>query len=141
MRINKAGLDIIKEFEELRLEAYLCPAGVPTIGWGHTRGVKLGQTITEEQAEGFLLEDTHEAELAIQRLVHTPLTQNQFDALVSLVFNIGIANFKSSTLLKKLNTGDTVGTANEFNKWVYSKKIKLRGLVRRRDKERLLFLK
>lgn len=140
MKISNKGLDLIKRFEGLRLEAYLCAAGVPTIGYGHTRGVKLGQKITEQQAEDLLLEDIHEFELAIQRLVSVNLTQNQFDALVALIFNIGIGNFKSSTLLKKLNLKDYVGAANEFNKWVYAAKKKLRGLVKRRDAERLLFI-
>jgi len=140
MKISEKGLNLIKQFEGLRLEAYLCSAGVPTIGYGHTRGVKLGQTITQEQADAFLSEDIHEFELAVQRLVFVPITQNQFDALVSFVFNVGIGNLKKSTLLKKLNEGDVVGAANEFNKWVFAGGKKLKGLQRRRDKERLLFL-
>lgn len=140
MRISSKGIDLIKSFEGLRLEAYLDSVNVPTIGYGHTRNVRLGQTITVEQAEAFLMEDIHEFELAIQRLVHINLTQNQFDALVSFTFNVGIGNLKKSTLLKKLNTGDIAGAANEFNKWVYAGKQKLKGLVKRRSKERLLFI-
>ena len=140
MRISSKGIDLIKSFEGLRLEAYLDSVNVPTIGYGHTRNVRLGQTITVEQAEAFLMEDIHEFELAIQRLVCIPLSQNQFDALVSFTFNVGIGNLKKSTLLKKLNTGDIAGAANEFNKWVYAGKQKLKGLVKRRSKERLLFI-
>lgn len=140
MRISSKGIDLIKNFEGLRLEAYLDSVNVPTIGYGHTRNVRIGQTITVEQAEAFLMEDIHEFELAIQRLVCIPLSQNQFDALTSFTFNVGIGNLKKSTLLKKLNTGDIAGAANEFNKWVYAGKQKLKGLVKRRSKERLLFI-
>ena len=140
MRISEKGINLIKRFEGLRLEAYLDSVAVPTIGYGHTRGVKLGQTITQEQADAFLEEDIHEFELAIQRLVHINLTQNQFDALVSFTFNLGIGNLKQSTLLKKLNAGDITGAANEFNRWVYAGGKKLTGLVKRRSAERLLFI-
>lgn len=140
MKISTKGIDLIKGFEGLRLEAYLCQAGIPTIGYGHTRGVKLGQTITQEQADSFLLEDIHEFELAIQRLVYASITQNQFDALVSFTFNVGIGNLKKSTLLKKLNAKDIAGAANEFNKWIYAGGKKSKGLAKRRDKERLLFI-
>lgn len=140
MRISEKGINLIKRFEGLRLGAYLDSVGVPTIGYGHTRGVKLGQTITQEQADAFLEEDIHEFELAIQRLVHVNLTQNQFDALVSFTFNLGIGSLKQSTLLKKLNAGDITGAANEFNRWVYAGGKKLTGLVKRRSAERLMFI-
>ncbi len=140
MKISEKGLALIKQFEGLRLHAYLCAAGVPTIGYGHTKGVEMDDAITEEQAEHLLQEDLREFELAIQRLVHISITQNQFDALVSLVFNIGVDNFKKSTLLKKVNARDTSGAANEFNKWVFAGKKKLEGLVKRRNAERLLFI-
>lgn len=140
MRISEKGINLIKRFEGLRLEAYLDSVDVPTIGYGHTRGVKLGQTITQEQADAFLEEDIHEFELAIQRLVHVNLTQNQFDALVSFTFNLGIGSLKQSTLLKKLNAGDITGAANEFNRWVYAGGKKLTGLVKRRSAERLMFI-
>lgn len=140
MRISDKGIELIKRFEGLRLEAYLDSVDVPTIGYGHTRGIKLGQTITQEQADAFLEEDIHEFELAIQRLVHVNLTQNQFDALVSFTFNLGIGSLKQSTLLKKLNAGDITGAANEFNRWVYAGGKKLTGLVKRRSAERLMFI-
>lgn len=140
MRISEKGINLIKRFEGLRLEAYLDSVDIPTIGYGHTRGIKLGQTITQEQADAFLEEDIHEFELAIQRLVHVNLTQNQFDALVSFTFNLGIGSLKQSTLLKKLNAGDITGAANEFNRWVYAGGKKLTGLVKRRSAERLMFI-
>ena len=140
MRISEKGINLIKKFEGLRLEAYLDSVDIPTIGYGHTRGIKLGQTITQEQADAFLEEDIHEFELAIQRLVHVNLTQNQFDALVSFTFNLGIGSLKQSTLLKKLNAGDITGAANEFNRWTYAGGKKLTGLVKRRSAERLMFI-
>lgn len=140
MRLSDKGINLIKQFEGLRLETYLCSAGIPTIGYGHTRGVKLGQKITEEQAAQYLREDVHEAELAVQREVYFGIAPHQFDALVSLVFNIGIGAFRKSTLLKKLNASDIIGAANEFNKWVYAGGKKSKGLAKRRDAERKLFL-
>lgn len=140
MRMSKEGLDLLKQFEELRLTAYLDGGGVPTIGWGHTKGVTLGQTITIEKAEQFLSEDLHDAELAVWREVHYGLAPHQFDALVSLVFNIGVSAFRKSTLLKKLNASDIAGAANEFNRWVFDNGKKVKGLVTRRKKEQQLFL-
>lgn len=116
--IADPGLDIIKESELMRLVAYLpTPNDVPTIGWGHTAGVKLGDKCTVQQAAQWLREDCAWAEREVNRLVTVPLNQNQFDALVSLVFNIGSGNFASSTLLRKLNAGDYAGAANEFPRW------------------------
>ena len=140
MKISQKGLDLIKQFEGLRLNAYLCAAGVPTIGYGHTKGVDMDDAITKEQAEELLREDIHEFELIVQRLVYYKITQNQFDALVSFAFNLGGDSLKHSTLLKKLNAGDIAGAANEFNKWVFAGKKKLTGLVKRRSAERLLFI-
>lgn len=133
------GLEIIKQCESLRLEAYLCPAGIPTIGYGHTKGVRLGQKITVEQANQLLADDYLEAEDGVTHAVHVPLTQNQLEALTSFVFNLGIGNLKSSTLLKKINASDFSGAANEFDKWVFSKGVKLNGLVKRRALEKQLF--
>lgn len=133
------GIDLIKQFEGLRLESYLCPAGVPTVGWGHTKNVKLGTKITREQAERYLADDYLEAESQVANCVKVPLRVNQLDALTSFVFNLGIGNLRSSTLLKKLNKGDYEGAAAEFDKWVYSDGKKLAGLVKRRAAERKLF--
>ena len=140
MKTSQRGLDLIKRFEGLRLSAYWCPAGVKTIGYGHTRGVTMGMRITKPQANEFLLDDVALAERDIDELVKVPLSQNQFDALVDFVFNLGAEEFAESTLLKKLNARDYAGAANEFSKWVYSDHVKLPGLVKRRAAERELFL-
>lgn len=133
------GLDIIKKFEGLKLEAYLCPAGIPTIGWGHTRGVKLGQKISAAQAGVFLDHDYQEAEDAVKRLVKVPLNGNQLGALTSFVFNLGEGRLMGSTLLRLLNQGEYRLAALEFDKWVYSDGKKLNGLITRRKAERELF--
>lgn len=133
------GIPIIKQYEGLKLEAYLCPAGIPTIGYGHTRGVKLGQKISAAQAEVFLDHDYEEAEDAVKRLITVPLTDNQLGALTSFVFNLGEGKLLGSTLRRKLNSGDYKGAAAEFDKWVYSGGKKLNGLIARRTAERKLF--
>ena len=133
------GIPIIKQYEGLKLEAYLCPAGIPTIGYGHTRGVKLGQRVSAAQAEVFLDHDYEEAEDAVKRLITVPLTDNQLGALTSFVFNLGEGRLLGSTLRRKLNSGDYKGAAAEFDKWVYSGGKKLNGLIARRAAERKLF--
>ena len=133
------GIPIIKQYEGLKLEAYLCPAGIPTICYGHTRGVKLGQKISAAQAEVFLDHDYEEAEDAVKRLITVPLTDNQLGALTSFVFNLGEGRLLGSTLRRKLNSGDYKGAAAEFDKWVYSGGKKLNGLIARRAAERKLF--
>lgn len=135
--VNK---DIVKEFEGLRLETYKCPAGVWTIGYGHTRGVIPGDVITEAEAEALLAEDLEDSEDAVRAFVNVELNQNQFDALVSFVYNLGSGNFNSSTLLRKLNNGDYLGAANEFNRWNKAGGVVLSGLVRRRNAEANLFI-
>lgn len=139
-KINQAGLELIKSFESLYLHSYQCPSGIWTIGWGHTKGVKPGQCITRAQAEAFLRADLVRAEWAVERLVKVPLTDNQFSALVSFVFNCGEAALRTSTLLRKLNRRDYAGAADQFRRWVKSKGKVLTGLVRRREAERSLFL-
>lgn len=141
MRIGINGLNLIKEFEGLRLQAYQCSANVWTIGYGHTADVGENDVITEEEALHFLHQDLAESERAVNQYVHVPLTQNQFDALVSFVFNLGAGNFRNSTLLKKLNAGDDDGAAQEFGRWIHVGGKALPGLVRRREAERALFLK
>jgi len=140
MQISEKGLDLIKRFEGCQLSAYRCPAGVLTIGYGHTHGVHAGDTCTPRQAELWLTEDCSVAELTIESNVKVPVNQNQFDALVSFVFNLGAGNFVKSTLLKKLNAGDYTGAAIEFDCWVNAGGRKLPGLVKRRAAERELFL-
>ncbi|MDR1662081.1 MAG: glycoside hydrolase family protein [Azoarcus sp.] len=140
-KINSAGLKIVKESEGLYLKAYLCPANVLTIGYGHTAGVEKGMIITEAQADAYLLADVGATESAVYRSVKVDLTSNQFSALVSFTFNVGAGNFSSSTLLKKLNAGDYVGAADQFLVWNKGGGKVLPGLVTRRTKERELFLK
>ena len=137
--INSAGLQITEESEGLRLKAYLDSGGVPTIGYGHTRGVKLGMACTPQQAKEWLKEDMGIAEDSVKSLVKVPLTENQFSALSDFEFNLG--KLGKSTLLKKLNAKDYQGAANEFDKWIYTKGKVLQGLVIRRKKEKDLFTK
>ncbi|BEM56381.1 lysozyme [Serratia marcescens] len=141
MIIGTNGLNLIKHFEGLKLRAYQCSAHVWTIGYGHTADVSANDVITEEEALYFLHQDLAESERAVNQYVHAPLTQNQFDALVSFVFNLGVGNFRTSTLLKKLNAGDNDGVAQEFGRWIHAGGKALPGLVRRREAERALFLK
>lgn len=140
MQTSNNGINLIKRFEGLRLEAYRDSVGIPTIGYGHTHGVKMGDVITGAQADDFLREDLKVAELTINTNAKVKLTQGQFDALASFVFNLGSGNFVKSTLLKKLNTGDYAGAADEFGKWVNAGGKKLPGLVKRRAAEREVFL-
>lgn len=142
MKISDNGLEIIKDSEALRLNAYLdTKAGrVPTIGWGHTKGVTMGMTCTVAQAEKWLREDVASAESDVHKYVTVPMSQGAFDALVSFVFNIGGPQFSTSTLLRLLNTGDYIGASNEFQKWIYDNKVKQGGLVIRREKERQDFI-
>lgn len=140
MFISSIGLALIKKREALRLKAYLDTGGVPTIGYGHTHGVKLGDVCTQEQAERWLEGDASIAELAVNNLVRVSLNQNQFDALVCFVFNIGVAAFAASTLLRKLNASDYEGAANQFGRWIYDNGKVVSGLVNRRAAERDLFI-
>lgn len=139
MNISDAGLELIKEHEGLRLRAYLDSVQVPTIGYGHTKGVALGMTCTEAQADAWLREDVREAERCVNGVVSVPLTQGEFDALVSFVFNLGCSNFRQSTLLRKLNDSDYDGAAEEFSKWNHAGGIVVAGLSARRAAERQRF--
>jgi len=139
-RINKAGLQLIKDFEGLKLTAYKCPAGVWTIGYGSTGPhVRPGMTITPREASELLTADLLRFERAVTRLVKMPLNDNQFAALVSFAFNVGEAALEKSTLLKHLNAGRIAMAAQEFLRWNKAGGKVLAGLVRRREAERLLF--
>jgi lysozyme len=142
VNINAAGLDLIKKFEGCKLKAYRCPAGVWTIGFGHTsKSVKQGQTISQHQADTILASDIEKFEEGVADLTSkTTLTENQFAACVSLAFNIGITRFASSTLYKKLMKGDVEGAAKEFSKWTLAGGKRMPGLVKRREAEMALFL-
>lgn len=140
------GIELIKEFEGCRLTAYKCPAGVWTIGYGHTGTVdgKLignGMTITAAKATELLKKDLAEFEAAVNGCVTVPITQNMFDALVSFSFNVGAGALRRSTLLRKLNAKDYDGAAAEFPLWNKAGGKVLNGLVRRRERERQLFLR
>ena len=139
MKINEAGLNLIKDFEGCRLKAYLCPAGVWTIGYGHTQGVKPDMVINQLQAERFLRQDLKRFEDAVTSLVKVPITPNQFSALVSFAYNVGTGALYDSTLLRKLNKKDYKGAANEFLRWNKAGGKVLPGLTRRRLAEKDLF--
>lgn len=144
MQELKPAIDIIKEFEGLKLEAYLCPANVWTIGYGTTvypNGVKVkqGDRCTKEQADLYLLADVLKFQGHVLYLVTAELTKNKFCALLSFTYNVGPENLKKSTLLKKLNKKDFAGAALEFLKWNKAGGKVLAGLVRRRKMEMDLF--
>lgn len=138
-RTSQNGLALIKKFEGYRSTAYQCSAGVWTLGYGHTSGVKAGDTCTLEQAEQWLKEDVRTAENAVNA-EGLKLTQNQFDALVSFTYNVGTAAFKSSTLLKKIKADpDDPAIAQEFARWTYAAGQQVAGLANRRDDEAGLY--
>ena len=142
MNTSDTGLKFIAEHEGMRLKAYPDPGtgGEPwTIGVGHTGGVSPCDTCTEAQALEWLREDVAEAEAAINELVTTDITQPQYDALVSFIFNCGRGNFAKSTLLKKVNADDVDGAAAEFSKWDMAAGRHLAGLTKRRLAEAALF--
>ena len=139
MKTNQAGVDLIKHFEGCRLEAYVCPAGKLTIGYGTTRGVTSGMKITEAIAEKFLKEDLEKFGLQLNTL-RLHLTDNQFSALVSFIYNVGFGNFSNSTLRKKVQTNhnDPV-IRNEFLRWNKGGGKVLPGLIARRQAESDLY--
>lgn len=139
MEYSRKGLDLTERSEGCRLVAYQDSAGVYTIGYGHTKGVRKGDVITQAQAEAFLIADIQDAVHDIERLVRCKLTQGQFDALVDFDFNLGSANLASSTLLKKLNGGDYEGAGREFQRWNRAGGKILAGLTTRREEEAKLF--
>lgn len=146
MRASDNAKALIKSYERLRLKAYRCPAGVWTIGYGHTKGVTQSSVVNRQGAEELFNKDLYDiAEYPISDIFYkakVTLTQNQFDALCSFVFNIGTTNFRKSTLLKKalVNPNDK-SIYNEFKKWNKSDKKELEGLTRRRIREADLYFK
>ncbi len=138
--INSAGLMLIKEAEGLRLKPYQDSAGVWTIGYGSTRGITAEtHPITEEAAEELLRNDLEHAQAEVERLIHVHLSENQYAALVSLVFNAGSAPLLK-TLGKLLNAGSYDTAAHEFGRWNHADGVVVKGLTTRREKERALFL-
>ena len=146
MRTGKPGLEIIKHFEGFSPDPYLCPADVPTIGYGATYGfdhkrITMGHCpISLEEGEALLAQELGSVERSVRRLVQVALTQNQFDALVSFTFNLGSGRLQSSTLRSKLNRENYEGAADQFPKWRKAGGKVLLGLVKRRAVERKLFL-
>lgn len=130
----------ISSFEGCRLSAYMCSAGVWTIGYGHTEDVKEGDTCTEEQAKAWLIDDIRETQALLAYYVNVPVTQNEFIALVSLAFNVGVGALMKSKLLRKLNSGDRDGAAEEFLDFDLANGKRVAGLTRRRKAEHDLFL-
>ena len=143
MKISIEGIALIKKFEGCRLESYKCAAGVPTIGYGSTKLVEMGMTITQEGAEELLLKDIAEFEEFVLEASEMPLSQHQFDALVSWTYNLGPSNLNASTMLKVLNKGAYEDVPSQIKRWnkatVNGQRVVLDGLVRRREAEALLF--
>lgn len=147
MKISNKGLELIKEFEGFSSVAYLCPAKIPTIGYGNTfwedgRKVRIGEQISKSKALE-LLEFVANKDFAdkIFPFIEVSISQNQFDAMTSLAYNIGVGAFSNSTLLKRVNAKDFIGAGNEFLKWDKSGGKPLLGLTRRRQREKELFLR
>lgn len=145
-KLNSDGLNLIKSFEGLYLTAYLDIVGVPTIGYGCTEGVTKAdvqnkRTITPQQAEDMLRAELDKFCPGVEKAVKVPLNDNQFAALVSFSYNLGLGSLQKSTLLKLLNSGDYTGASNEFPKWNKAGGKEVSGLTRRRNAERDLFLK
>ncbi len=143
MKTSDAGIDLITAHEGLRLDAYPDPGtgGAPwTIGYGHTFGVRQDDSCTEADARDFLRHDLATAEQAVNSLVRVPLTQHEFDALVSFTFNVGVGAFKGSTLLRMLNAADYDGAADQFARWDKADGRVLAGLTKRRADEAALFM-
>ena len=135
--VTQQGLDLIKHFEGLSLETYICPAGYPTIGYGHliTATENIPEKITEDEAEALLRNDVAWAERAVLRLIRVPITDNQFDALVSFTFNLGSGALQRSTLRRKVNREEHWAVPREFLRWVWAGGRRLKGLIRRRKAE------
>ena len=143
-QVNQRGIDLIKKWEGFRAKAYLCPAGVPTIGYGNTfypdgRKVKLGDTISHEEAERLLKITLNQFAKEVDKLVKVQVTDNQFSALVSLAYNIGIGAFSGSTLLRLLNQGNYDKVSAQFDRWNRAGGEISLGLINRRNEERKLF--
>jgi lysozyme len=144
---SERGIALIQQYESLRLDAYRDGGGVWTIGWGHTALARPGMVITRAEAERLLRGDLETAEREVAKRVTVPLNQSQFDALVSFEFNTGGLVLRGSkgqpqdsTLLTLLNTGDYIGAAAEFAKWHRDNGKRVKGLLRRRAAEMVLFL-
>jgi len=139
MNISKEGIALIKKFEGCELEAYKCAAGVWTIGYGHTKDVKEGEVITKEEAESMLVHELQEYCNDVDIAVKVDLKQNEFDALVSWTYNLGPTNLNSSTMLRVLNEGKHDDVPTQIKRWNKAGGEVLKGLIRRRNAEALMF--
>ena len=139
MKISEEGIELLKKFEGCKLEAYQDSVGVWTIGYGHTKGVYKGMTISQDDAEEMLEEEMEEYEGYIEEYVEVPLSQNEFDALVCWVYNLGPTNLRNSTLLMVLNQSKFDEVPEQIKRWNKAGGEVLQGLVRRREAEALLF--
>lgn len=139
MKPSDACIDLVKQFEGFKEHAYLCPAGVWTVGYGTTEHVQPGDTVTEAEAVELLRNDLQEAADAVNDLVDVDLNQTQYDALCSFIYNVGREAFRNSTLLKLLNSGNYEGAAKQFERWNKANGKVLAGLSRRRELERAVF--
>ena len=143
MKLSQRGIDLIKQFEGYSSKAYPDPAtgGAPwTIGYGTTKGVKPGMVITAQQAEKMLRDDVAKFEIGVSSLITAPTTQGQFDAMVSLAYNIGLGNFGKSTLLKKHNARCYTCAADQFRVWNRANGKVMNGLTKRRAAERQVYM-
>lgn len=140
-KATQSCVDLIKMYEGFSSKVYICPAGYKTIGYGHlVRNDESFDEISKEEAEQILISDLSTAEYAVLRLIEVPLSDGQFDALVSFTFNLGSGQLQSSTLRRKLNRGEYQSAHREFKRWVFAGGKKLQGLVNRRAAEAALFL-
>lgn len=143
-RISDEGLGLIKSFEGFSSRIYICPAGYPTIGYGHlVRADEMEfykDGITVNEGDELLRKDALSAEMAVLKYISVPLSDGEFDSLVSFTFNLGSGALQSSTLRRKLNRGDYAGASGEFKRWVWAGGRKLSGLIRRRRAESNMFL-
>jgi lysozyme len=140
MNFSLKGLEVLKDFEDLRLVAYDDGGGVWTLGYGHTEGVKPGDSCSEEQAEEWLRQDLEPAEREVNGSVKVPLTQSMYDALVIFVFNVGVKAFRDSQLLSLLNQKEYFKVPEQLCRWRYDGGKPVRGLMIRRLREALLFM-
>lgn len=142
MKTSQKGLSLIKKFEGFSDKEYICPAGKPTIGYGHVilPNEHFSSSITKEEAEILLKKDLQPREKSLNILVKVNINQNQFDALMSLIYNIGVENFKQSTLLKFINNRLFDKVPDQFRRWKYINKVVSKGLLNRREEEIKLWL-
>lgn len=148
MKIDKIGIDLIKKYEGCSLKPYRCPAGIPTIGFGstyHIDGSKVRMTdkpISEKEAEELLKDTLVQFEEGVSKMVTSKITQNQFNALVSFAYNLGLGSLRGSTLLKKVNINQNdITIKDEFMKWIFAGKKQLKGLILRRTEESNIYYK